>query len=95
MTTEPEYGLLASRSLPDARMLGVEPLTYGAARLCIGPENGQWWEDFWDYGTAAEALVAFRKWDPAQAAEPSGWVRHAPSGRRRLRGDPANEEVRP
>lgn len=33
---ENEHGFLASRSLPDGRLLAVVPLTYGRARLTVG-----------------------------------------------------------
>ena len=40
-------------------------------------------------------VIAFLTWNPATETEPSGWVRHPPSGRRRFPdGDPATEEVR-
>lgn len=34
--SDPIWGALAQRDLPDGRILSVQPLTFGRARLCIG-----------------------------------------------------------
>lgn len=34
--SKPIPGVLAQRDLPDGRILTVQPLTFGRARLCIG-----------------------------------------------------------
>lgn len=36
-----------SRDLGDGRSLDVQPLTFGRARLHIGPTGAQWYEDGW------------------------------------------------
>lgn len=38
---------LASRALGDGRILIVLPLTFGRARLHIGPENEPFFDDGW------------------------------------------------
>ena len=40
-------GSLANRLLPDGRELVVYPLTYGRARLVIGPAGEGWHDDSW------------------------------------------------
>lgn len=62
--------------------------------LCIGrPETGEI-RDAWSYETDDAALVAYRAWNPLEAPEPQGWVRHPRTGRRRANGDPSTEVVR-
>lgn len=38
---------LARVPLPDGREICVYPLTYGRARLGIGPAGGDWFTDEW------------------------------------------------
>lgn len=40
-------GLLAQRTLSDGRVLGIEPLTFGRARLHVGYPRLWWWDDSW------------------------------------------------
>lgn len=42
-----EEGVVAERNLPDGRLLHVVPLTFGRARLNIGPQGQQWYSDGW------------------------------------------------
>jgi hypothetical protein len=44
MSIGPNYG---TRVLPDGRILAVVPLTFGRARLHIGPPGSQMWDDGW------------------------------------------------
>jgi len=44
MTDSLEYG---RRLLPDGREIVVYPLTYGRARLVIGPAGAGWVDDEW------------------------------------------------
>jgi hypothetical protein len=37
--SDPIEGVLAQRDLPDGRILSVQPLTYGRARLCVGRDT--------------------------------------------------------
>jgi hypothetical protein len=45
--TPDESGFLAVRMLPDGRALAVVPLTYGRARLCLGPGDLMTYTDAW------------------------------------------------
>ena len=38
---------IASRILPDGRLLTVVPLTYARARLCVGPADLPVYDDGW------------------------------------------------
>ncbi len=98
-------GCYAVRSLPERRLLAVQPLLFGQARLCIGrPEmmalDAPWggWDDQWEYPSVLAALAAMAQWEPEKDLEkdpePAGWTRHQASGRRRPGGDPAQEYVR-
>ena len=40
-------GAIAERVLPDGRGLWVYPLTFGRARLVIGPVGEDWYDDAW------------------------------------------------
>jgi len=95
-------GCLAVRRLGDGRLLAVEPLLFGRARLCIGrPEemaaDGMMggWDDHWEYPSCMAALNAIQAWTPSpEAPEPVGWTRHPTSGRRRPDGNPEKEYIR-
>lgn len=39
-----QYG---QRDLGDGRTITVDPLTFGRARLHIGPSDTQWYDDGW------------------------------------------------
>lgn len=47
MTTPDEEGALASRVLPDGRQAMVVPLTFGRARLTVGPVGAGVYDDGW------------------------------------------------
>lgn len=82
---------LISKRFADGRMGYVVPLTFDRARLAIGNWDG--FDDIWCYDSPAEAIAALEAWDGT--GEPEGWMRHPPSGRRRPRGNPAAEYIRP
>ncbi len=42
-----EEGVLFRRSLADGRLIDVTPLTFGRARLQIGPAGEPWYDDGW------------------------------------------------
>lgn len=42
-----EYGVIERVNLPDGRIIDVTPLTYGRARVHIGPDDSQWYTDEW------------------------------------------------
>ncbi len=45
--TPDEGGFIAVRMLPDGRALAVVPLTFGRARLCLGPGDLMTYEKAW------------------------------------------------
>ncbi len=85
--------VLFRRTLPDGRVLDVTPLLFGFAQLGISRDaRVDWYQDVWHYDTPEKAIDAARRW--TGEGEPSGWMRHPPTGRRRPGGDPAKEYVR-
>jgi hypothetical protein len=95
--TTPEHsypGTLAVRKLADGRLLCVYPMTFGKARLCIGPDDGYSIDDAWCYENPQLAIAVCYDWD-GKGDAPLGWHRHIGSGRRRPDGDPEREYVRP
>lgn len=83
---------IATKALPDGRVLVVEPTLFGA-RLCVAQAaDPMYYEDVWCYPSAEAAAAAMAAWDGA--GEPAGWHRHPTTGRRRPDGDPAREVVR-
>jgi hypothetical protein len=82
------------RELGDGRALWVYRMNY-TYKLVIGAVGVPWFDNSWCYKNLAAATVAFVAWNPLEQEEPTGWVRHPHSGRRRFPdGDPATEEVR-
>lgn len=39
--------LIAKKDLPDGQTVFVYPLTFGRARISIGPTGEQWFSDSW------------------------------------------------
>jgi hypothetical protein len=90
-------GFIYARSLEDGRFLGIEPTLGHGALLKLSSDRDPLGvcEDVWQYTKAAFAMHSAATWDPAQNAEPFGWYRHPPTGRRRPHGNPQNEYIRP
>ena len=91
-----DYGCVASRTLPDGRIIGVVPLLFNAANLCIGrvemlQEEYPSFNDCWFYTSLQEAMTACIQWQPDDEKEPCGWTRHPGSNRRRIDGNPDYE----
>lgn len=90
---------LVVRVLEGGRLLAVRPQLF-TAQLCVGTaerlsEPMGAWDDVWDYETCLQALLGLAAWQPGKGeAEPTGWIRHPRSCRRRRHGDPEQEEVR-
>ena len=85
---------LLFRDLGDRRGLWIYRMNY-THKIVLGPIGVPWYDNHWCYKDLASATAAFNAWNPATEAEPTGWVRHPDSGRRRFPdGDPATEEVR-
>lgn len=88
---DPDGFLFRRRVEKPAREIGVVALLFGAARLGISKIGAHGYEDIWDYPSVARAIAAAVSWDPAQDAEPDGWMRHHATGRYRVDGDPRRE----
>lgn len=85
---------LYTRELDDGREISVLPMTFGKARICIGPAPAisHGYDDGWCYSSHFIAIAAAAAWD-GEGDPPDGWHRHIGSGRRREEGDPAREYV--
>lgn len=82
------------RGLPDGRLLSLEPLLFGAARLhVVEDERLTASASIYDFTDLAVALEQLHRWNGD--GEPRGWYRHRPSNRRRPDGDPEREHVAP
>ena len=76
---------LAYRDLPDGRLLALVPLLFGRASLTLGPGGADYdggFSEAWDYDEPGDAVMQFLTWNPAETAEPEGWIRHTPSMRK-------------
>jgi hypothetical protein len=85
-------GSLYTRELEDGRELTVYPMTFGKARLCIGPAGWPTYDDGWCYADPQQAIDAAATWD-GEGDPPVGWHRQISTGRRRPDGDPEQEYV--
>lgn len=67
-------GAIYWRPLLDGREITIYPLTFGAARLCVGPladEGG--YDSAYRYETHDEAVKAADDWDPDAEPTPTGF----------------------
>lgn len=85
--------IVAARQRADGRWLMVVPRMYNAGLIVDRDLDDGMFEEEYSYEALDEAIVALIVWDPATDADPSGWVRHIPSYRRRPGGDAAKEYV--
>lgn len=92
---EPRDGTVYRTFIGDGRELTVCPMTFGKARLCIGPVDSPGYDDGWCYEDVPKAVLAAMVWDGDGDDPPFGWHRHIKTGRRRPNGDPALEYVNP
>jgi hypothetical protein len=80
-----------TKLLPDGRAAGLSRLLFGG-RICVGgPDDDAGYSEAYDYGDLEIARRAFDGW--TGGTEPTGWIRHIPSYRRRPTGDPGQEYV--
>ena len=84
-------GAIAAKFLDDGRAIVVYQMIF-TARVCIGPDDSQTYDDAWCYDNVAQACEAVLEWD-GNGDPPDGWHRHIGSGRRRPGGDPEKEYV--
>lgn len=90
-----ERGALATKTLPDGRIVDVSPLGWGYALLGVIRVEDLGlgiYSDVWQYQSRSDAVAALEAWDGE--GEPPGWYRHIGSGRRRPGGDPQKEFIR-
>lgn len=87
-------GYLDARLVRSARYVAISPLMYTFA-IIVGPieHAAVGYEDRWCYQSLAQARAALSAWDGEPGTEPTGWIRHPLSGRRRPDGDPALEYI--
>lgn len=85
ITMQAESGLVAS----------LVATVVGGGQIVIGGPEGV--TGRYSYADLGDALIAFMRWDTEHrlAGEPEGWIRHQPSNRRRVGGDPDQEYVQP
>lgn len=82
-----------TKFLADGRACGLMRLIFGG-RICVGdPDDRFGYEEAYDYETYEEAEAGFWEWDSSVFPEPTMWVRHTPSYRRRPAGNPDREYV--
>lgn len=83
-----------SRPLDDGRWIAMEPTIWHGFRMhVIDDLESDRSSEMFTFPDPVSAALAFIAWDGS--GEPSGWVRHQPSDRRRPDGDPSKEYVSP
>jgi len=85
--------VVTARQLRDARWLLVTPRMYNAGLIVDRDLDDGMFEEEYSYAAIDEAIVALIVWNPDDETDPSGWVRHIPSYRRRPGGDQTKEYV--
>lgn len=85
----PEQKIAADRS----QIVALTPMLFTWAIIYGVDETGI--AGRYCYDTMWGALKAFVAWSGNQGTEPTGWIRHPESGRRRTDGDPAKEYIVP
>lgn len=91
------HGYWAGDAMPDGRCAFLIPRIW-SVDICLGdaPTEEAGISDLYTYPTAALAIAAWEAWRSSSfEGEPVLWVRHQPSNRRRVEGDPATEFVAP
>lgn len=89
-------GMLMARLNPDDSVIGVITTIVNQGQIIRSLDNFSV-NDRWAYETVSGALTAYMNWiDHIEVMdEPTGWIRHQPSNRRRANGDPSQEVIRP
>ena len=87
-----ELGYNYVRILPNGSFLAVLPMLFGNGRLILS-DDPYVVKDAWCYESVEKALLAMGQWNPETESEPSGWIRHLASGRRRPNGDESREYI--
>ena len=89
-----EWGYVYWRELDDGTVYGILPMTFGKGRVCADLDPFGYAE-FWCFDNLLDAIEALRSWNPETSDEVEGWMRHFPSHRRRIGGDPSTEHIQP
>lgn len=92
MTEITREGAVYQRLTSDGREICVYPQIFNT-KLIIGKPGLDWYDSNWCYETPGQAIMAAEEWEPEKEADPEGWFRHPPTGRRRPNGDPEKEYV--
>jgi len=87
-------GVVAARQLSDGRWLLLVSRIANAGLLVDRDLDDGVFEEEYSFRFLAEALVALIVWTPDEVSDPSGWLRHIPSYRRRPGGNTAKEDIR-
>lgn len=84
------------RHLPDGRYISIYPLLGNNWQLTISAA-GNFIEhyDTWTYDNLESVIDQAKTWSGDNGTEPTGWIRHPHSGRRRPDGNPAKEYLQP
>lgn len=86
------WGYVYWREMEDGTLYGVLPMGYGKGRIC-GDLDHLGYAEFWCFENLLKAIEALRSWNPEKRAEVEGWVRHYPTRRMRIGGDPETEHL--
>jgi hypothetical protein len=87
-----DNGYLCPRILANGRTAAIRPGIFNCS-IIVDVDAFGCNEEF-TYETSAAAVDALAAWDTRVSPEPTGWIRHMPSGRRRPGGDPSREHTR-
>lgn len=86
-------GAVYQRQLDDGREVCVIPRIYNTI-LTIGQASDEdGYTTHYCYESPVQATAAAEAWNPVTEKEPTGWFRHADTGRRRPHGDPELEYI--
>jgi len=86
------YGYESQREFPDGRSTFLQRKMFTWA-IVVGPTGEAWFDNHWCYTTRELAESEFKRWNPMEEKEPSGWIRNPQSRRRRPDGDKDREYV--
>jgi hypothetical protein len=88
-----ENGYITAEYKPDGKIVSVLMEMFNA-QIVIGNEFGV--DERYSYVDLNKATIGYAIWRANHfEGEPTGWIRHQPSNRRRQDGDPETEEIRP
>lgn len=80
------------RDLGDGRSVWLQRKMFTWA-IVIGKTEAVCYDSHWCFKTRELAESQFNTWNPFETEEPTGWIRHPQTGRRRPDGDASQEYV--